>query len=77
MDETPQIPLFTIHQERQKFPGLSRGRRQTRFVPDTKEKMQKVGFEPLSCTPEQFAEFIKKEMARYGKVIREANLSIE
>lgn len=25
----------------------------------------------------QFAEFIKKETVRYGKVIREANLSIE
>jgi tripartite-type tricarboxylate transporter receptor subunit TctC len=46
-------------------------------MPDTRDKMQKVGFEPLSSTPEQFAEFIKKEMVRYGKVIREANLSIE
>jgi hypothetical protein len=33
--------------------------------------------EPLSSTPEQFAEFIKKETMRYGKVIKEANLSIE
>ena len=46
-------------------------------MPDTRDKMQKVGFEPLSSTPEQFAEFIKKEMVRYGKVIRDANLSIE
>ena len=46
-------------------------------MPDTREKMQKVGFEPLSSTPEQFAEFIKKETVRYGKVIKEANLTIE
>ncbi len=46
-------------------------------MPDTRDKMQKVGFEPLSSTPEQFAEFIKKETVRYGKVIKEANLSIE
>ena len=46
-------------------------------MPDTRDKMQKVGFEPLSSTPEQFAEFIKKEMVRYGKVIRDANLSVE
>jgi tripartite-type tricarboxylate transporter receptor subunit TctC len=46
-------------------------------MPDTREKMQKVGFEPLSSTPEQFTEFIRKETARYGKVIREANLTIE
>lgn len=46
-------------------------------MPDIREKMQKVGFEPLSSTPEQFAEFIRKETVRYGKVIREANLTIE
>ena len=46
-------------------------------MPDTRDKMKKVGFEPLSSTPEQFAEFIKKEMVRYGKVIRDANLSVE
>ena len=46
-------------------------------MPDTRDRMQKVGFEPLSSTPEQFAEFIKKETVRYGKVIKEANLSIE
>lgn len=46
-------------------------------MPDTREKMQKVGFEPLSSTPEQFAEFIRKETARYGRVIKEANLTIE
>jgi len=46
-------------------------------MPETREQMQKVGFEPLAGTPEQFAEFIKKETARYGKVIKEANLSID
>lgn len=46
-------------------------------MPDTREKMQKVGFEPLSSTPDQFAEFIRKETVRYGKVIKEANLTIE
>lgn len=46
-------------------------------MPDTRERMRKVGFEPLSSTPEQFAEFIKKETVRYGKVIKEANLTIE
>ncbi len=42
---------------------------------DTKEKMQKVGFEPMSNTPQQFAEFIKMETARYGKLITDANIS--
>jgi len=46
-------------------------------MPDTIEKMQKVGFEPMKTSPEQFAEFIKVEIARWGKVIRDANLSVE
>jgi tripartite-type tricarboxylate transporter receptor subunit TctC len=46
-------------------------------MPDTKEKMQKVDFEPMSSTPEQFAEFIKTEIARWGKVIKDANVSID
>ncbi len=45
--------------------------------PDTKEKMQKAGFETVAVTPEQFAEFIKQDIARWGKVVKEANLSVE
>jgi tripartite-type tricarboxylate transporter receptor subunit TctC len=46
-------------------------------VPDTKEKMQSAGFEPMTSTPEQFGEFVKTEIVRWGKVIRDANLSID
>jgi len=46
-------------------------------MPDTREKFQKVEFEPVSSTREQFSEFIKTEIARWGKVIKEANLSVE
>jgi tripartite-type tricarboxylate transporter receptor subunit TctC len=45
--------------------------------PDTREKMQGAGFETVSSTPEQFSEFIRRDIARWGKVIKEANLSIE
>lgn len=44
---------------------------------DARESIQKIGFEPLASTPEQFAEFIKTETARWRKVVREANLSID
>jgi tripartite-type tricarboxylate transporter receptor subunit TctC len=44
---------------------------------DTKEKMQNAGFETISVTPEQFSEFIRKDIVRWGKVIKDANLSIE
>jgi tripartite-type tricarboxylate transporter receptor subunit TctC len=44
-------------------------------MPDTKEKMQKAGFEPMSGTPDQFAEFIKTEITRWANVIKEANIN--
>ena len=45
--------------------------------PDTKEKMQTAGFETVASTPEQFSEFIKQDIARWSKVVKEANLSVD
>lgn len=56
---------------------LSEEWRKIAATPDTKEKMQKAGFEPLANTPEKFAEFVKTEIVRWGKVIRDANLSLD
>ena len=44
---------------------------------DTKEQMLKAGTDPLSCTPEKFSEAIKAEIARWGKVIKDAKLSVD
>jgi tripartite-type tricarboxylate transporter receptor subunit TctC len=46
-------------------------------MPDTIEKMKSAGTDPISTTPEQFAEFIKTETVRWARVIKEANLSVE
>ena len=43
-------------------------------MPDIIEKIQNAGVDPLSGTPEQFAEFIKSEIERWTKVIKEANI---
>jgi tripartite-type tricarboxylate transporter receptor subunit TctC len=43
-------------------------------MPDTREKLKNVGVEPLTSTPEQYHEFLKTEIARWGKVVREANI---
>lgn len=43
-------------------------------MPDTREKLKNVGVEPLTSTPEQYGEFLKTEIARWGRVIREANI---
>ncbi len=44
---------------------------------DTKQKMDAAGFETLSGTPERFGEFIKREIVRWGSVIKEANITVE
>ena len=43
-------------------------------LPDTKEKLQNAGVEPLSDTPDHFAEFIRADIARWAKVVKEANI---
>jgi len=44
-------------------------------LPDVKEKFAGLGVEPVSSTPEQFAAFIQTEAGRYGKLIKEANIT--
>ena len=43
-------------------------------MPDTREQLQNAGFEPISGTPEQFSEFLKAEVGRWAKVIKDANI---
>jgi tripartite-type tricarboxylate transporter receptor subunit TctC len=44
---------------------------------DLKERLAGAGVEPLTNTPEQFAEFIKAETARYAKVVKDARIRME
>jgi len=44
---------------------------------ETKERMSGAGYEPMTSTPEQYGEFIKTEMVRWAKVIKDANVKIE
>jgi len=46
-------------------------------APDARERLAAGGFDPLTSTPERFADFIKSETARYGKVIQEAKLVLQ
>ena len=43
-------------------------------TPEMKESINKQGFEPQSSTPEQFAEFIRNEIAQYAKLVELAGL---
>ena len=46
-------------------------------MPEVIEKMRAAGTDPLSSTPEQFADFIKSETVRWAKVIKDNNVSVE
>jgi tripartite-type tricarboxylate transporter receptor subunit TctC len=43
-------------------------------LPDMKERLSALGFDPVGSTPEEFAAQMKLEMEKWAKVIRAANL---
>ncbi len=47
------------------------------MLPDVKERLIAQGAEPVGDTPEQFAQYIRSEAAKWGKVIKTLNLKIE
>jgi tripartite-type tricarboxylate transporter receptor subunit TctC len=46
-------------------------------MPETREKLAVQGFEPFYNNPEQSAELLRADIARYGKIIKEANIKVE
>jgi tripartite-type tricarboxylate transporter receptor subunit TctC len=46
-------------------------------LPDVREKFSQQGVDPASSTPEEFAQLIRDEVARWAKVIRTAGIKIE
>ncbi len=36
-----------------------------------------LGFEPIASTPDEFADWIKTEIAKWAKVIRDANIGVQ
>ena len=46
-------------------------------LPDVKERLGALGFEPVANTPEQFAAQIKRELVKWDKVVRDANIKAE
>jgi tripartite-type tricarboxylate transporter receptor subunit TctC len=45
--------------------------------PAIKQRLSESGFEPQSSSPEQFAAYMKSEIAKWAKVIRESNISLD
>jgi tripartite-type tricarboxylate transporter receptor subunit TctC len=46
-------------------------------TPDMREKFASQGFEPAGTTPAEFAAYIKSEIAKWGKVIRDAGIKAD
>jgi tripartite-type tricarboxylate transporter receptor subunit TctC len=46
-------------------------------LPDVKERLAAIGFEPIGNTPEECAAQFRTEIAKWGKVIREAGIKAE
>jgi tripartite-type tricarboxylate transporter receptor subunit TctC len=64
---TPKAIIDLLHSEIVKVMAL----------PDVKERMAVLGFEPVANMPEEFAARIKAEIPKWGKVIRDANIKAE
>ena len=44
---------------------------------DMRERLAALAFDPVGGTPQQFAAYVKVEIAKWGKVVREGNIKAE
>ncbi|HTP96153.1 MAG TPA: tripartite tricarboxylate transporter substrate binding protein [Burkholderiales bacterium] len=45
--------------------------------PDVKERLAAMGAEPVGDTPEQFGAFVKSEIAKYAKVVKDSGARVD
>ncbi len=45
--------------------------------PAMKAQLEKLGYEPVGNTPEEYTVFLREEVARWGKVIKDAGIKLE
>jgi len=64
---TPKPIIEMLHRETVKILSM----------PDTREKLATMGFDPVGSTPEEFAQWIRTEIVRWGKVIRDAHIALQ
>jgi len=46
-------------------------------TPDVKESLASMATDPLTSTPEEFAAYLKQEIAKWGDVVRKSNLKAD
>ena len=64
---TPKDIIALLHREIVKLVAL----------PDVKDRLTVLGFEAVGNSPEEFAAQIKRELPKWAKVVREANIKAE
>jgi len=45
--------------------------------PETRKRMADFGFEPIGNTPEEFGAFVKEDIARWAKLVKETGAKVE
>jgi tripartite-type tricarboxylate transporter receptor subunit TctC len=46
-------------------------------LPDVRGRFEELGIEPVGDTPEQFAQYIKAELAKYAKIARQSGARVD
>jgi tripartite-type tricarboxylate transporter receptor subunit TctC len=46
-------------------------------LPDVKERLPTLGFEPIGNTPEEFEAQIKAEIEKWARIVRDANVKTQ
>ncbi len=64
---TPRATIAKLHAELDRLLKL----------PELRERMQTLGLEPAGGTPEAFAAFVKADIARWARVIKESGVRVE
>ena len=64
---TPRPVVMALHAEIVKIIAVA----------ETRERLLAQGFEPVGSTPEEFAAYIKAEIAKWGKVIKVAGIKAD
>lgn len=65
--KTPKPVVAKLNQEVLRILGL----------PDVKERLLALGAEPTPTTPEQFDAHVRSEVAKFTKIVREANIKVD
>lgn len=76
-NDTPQGILAPAGTPRPIIDLLNREIAKVMAAPDVKQRMLAIGFEPVVTTPEEFADRIKTDIPRLGRIVREAHIKPE